>query len=246
MLRPLACCLALLPIHAAAAEVTVFAAASLKTALDEVVPGYEAASGNEVSVVLAGSSALARQIMQGAPGDVFVSASPGWMDEVEAAGRLAPGSRRDLLGNRMVLVAGADGPAVEIAKAGDMPALAADGRIVMALVDAVPAGIYGRAALESLGLWEDYAPRVAQADNVRAALALVSMGAVPVGIVYATDAAADPRVHVRGRFAPDLHPEIRYPAAVLGGSDTGASFLGWLEGGDASAIFEEAGFEVVD
>ncbi|SFH17245.1 molybdate transport system substrate-binding protein [Palleronia marisminoris] len=246
MLRPIALCLALVPFQAVAAEVTVFAAASLKTALDKVVPGYEAASGNEVSVVLAGSSALARQIIQGAPGDVFVSANPGWMDEVEAAGRLAPGSRRDLLGNRLVLVAGVEGPAVEIATAEDMPAPAAEGRIGMALVDAVPAGIYGRAALESLGLWQDYAPRVAQADNVRAALALVAMGAVPSGIVYATDAAAEPRVYVRGRFAPDLHPAIRYPAAVLEGSETGAGFLDWLEGTETSAIFDEAGFEVID
>lgn len=246
MLRPIALCLALVPVQAVAAEVTVFAAASLKTALDEVVPGYETASGNEVRVVLAGSSALARQIMQGAPGDVFVSANPGWMDEVEATGRLAQGSRRDLLGNRLVLVAGAAGPAVEIAEADDMPALATEGRVAMALVDAVPAGTYGRAALEALGLWQDYAPRVAQADNVRAALALVAMGAVPSGVVYATDAAAEPRVHVRGRFSPVLHPAIRYPAAVLEGSETGAGFLDWLEGPEASALFEAAGFEATD
>ena len=246
MLRPIACWLALLPFQAAAAEVTVLAAASLKTALDRAVPTYEEASGNEVRVVYAGSSALARQIIQGAPGDVFVSANPGWMDEVEAADRLAFGSRRDLLGNRMVLVAGNDGPTVEIGTADDVPGVAEEGRIAMALVDAVPAGNYGRATLETLGLWDDFAPRVVQADNVRAALALVAMGAAPWGIVYATDAAADSRVHVRGRFASDLHPEIRYPAAVLEGSDTGASFLDWLEGDAASAIFDETGFEVID
>lgn len=246
MLRPIACCLAFLPLQAAAAEVTVLAAASLKTALDAVVPIYEEASGDEVVVVYAGSSALARQIMQGAPGDVFVSANPGWMDEVESAGRLVPGSRRDLLGNRMVLISGADGPVVEIAAPADMTAVAEEGRIAMALVDAVPAGLYGRAALVSLGLWDAYAPRVAQADNVRAAMALVAMGAAPLGIVYATDAAADPRVHVRGRFAPDLHPAIRYPAAQLMGSQIGAGFLDWLEGAEASAIFADAGFEVID
>ena len=246
MIRTIAICLALLPVPAAAAEVTVFAAASLKTAFDRIAPAYEAATGDEVTVVLAGSSALARQLVQGAPGDVFVSANPGWMDAVEKAGRLTPGSRRDLLGNRIVVVSGAEGAVVEITKAGDMTELAQAGRIAMALVDAVPAGLYGRAALESLGLWSDFSHRVVQADNVRAALALVAMGAAPWGIVYATDAVAEPRVHVRGRFAPDLYPEIRYPAAVLDGSETGTAFLDWLEGEAASAIFDEAGFVVLD
>ncbi|WP_375263083.1 molybdate ABC transporter substrate-binding protein [Palleronia sp.] len=246
MLRPFACCLVLLPVQAGAADVTVLAAASLKTALDQAVFAYEESSGDEVSLVYAGSSALARQIVQGAPADVFISANPGWMDEVAAAGRLAPGSRRDLLGNRLVLVSGTEGPAADVAHADEMPAVTKEGRIAMALVDAVPAGLYGRAALETLGLWADYAPRVVQADNARAALALVAMGAAPLGIVYATDAAAEPRVHVRGRFAPELHPAIRYPAAVLEGSETGATFLDWLKGDAASAIFADAGFEVID
>ncbi len=222
------------------AEITVFAAASLKTAMDRLAPLYEGASDDEVTVALAGSAALARQIGQGAPADVFVSANAGWMDWVAAEGRLVPGTRRDLLGNALVVISGAGADPVDLE---DLPAALGEGRLAMAMVEAVPAGIYGRAALESLGLWGDLAPRVAQADNVRAAMALVAAGAAPYGIVYATDAAAEPRVAVVAKLPRDSHPPIVYPAALVAGADpAAAAFLDWLGGAEARGVFADLGF----
>jgi molybdate transport system substrate-binding protein len=240
----LAAIVVLLP-AAAAAEITVFAAASLKTAFDELVPLYEHASGEDVTVAFAGSSALARQIEAGAPADLFISANVGWMDELEAASLILPESRTDLLGNTLVLVA-PDGEAPDLRIGPDMQLSAAlgQGRLAMALVEAVPAGIYGRAALVSLHQWEAVAHRVAQADNVRAALALVATGAAPLGIVYATDAIADPRVSVVGAFPASSHPPIVYPAALLaeGRVEAAGAFLEWLSGPRAGEIFAAAGF----
>lgn len=224
----------------AAAEITVFAAASLKTAMDRLAPLYEAETGDTAVVALAGSSALARQIQRGAPADVFVSANAAWMDVLEAEGRIVPGSRRDLLGNRLVLVATGAAAPLDLA---DLPRALGQGRLAMALHQAVPAGIYGRAALETLGLWDELAPRVAQADNVRAALALVAAGAAPYGIVYATDAAAEPRVSVVATFPAASLPPIVYPAALVAGADpAAAAFLDWLEGPEAGAVFADLGF----
>ncbi len=237
------------PAIAAAEGVTVFAAASLATALGEIETGFEAATGQDVTVSLAGSSALARQIQQGAPADIFISASPEWMDTVEADGLIAEGSRFDLLGNTLVLVAfGAEAEPVEIGPGLDLSALLGEGRLAMALVDSVPAGVYGKAALESLGLWASVAPRVAQADNVRAALAFVASGEAPLGIVYATDAAAEDDVTVVGTFPPETHPPIIYPAAALAASDTllSEAFLAYLRGPEARAVFEAEGFELAD
>ena len=236
--------LAALP--AMAGDVTVFAAASLKTALEEVADGYRRDSGAGVTLALAGSSALARQIEHGAPADVFISASPDWMDHLETAGRLDPATRRDLLGNRLVLIAHGPAAPVEIGPDFDLPALLGDGRLAMALVDAVPAGIYGKAALSSLGLWEAVRSQVAQADNVRAALALVASGEAPLGIVYATDAAAEPRVSVVGTFPDGSHPPILYPvAAVAGRAAQAAPFLAHLAGAEARAVFARHGFRVI-
>lgn len=234
-----------LPGAALAGEVTVFAAASLTTALSEIEPAFEAATGHELTVALAGSSALARQIQRGAPADVFLSASPEWMDVLERDGLLEPGSRRDLLGNRLVVVAhGAGAPPLE--RIGDLPARLGAGRLAMALVEAVPAGIYGKAALEHLGLWAQLAPQVAQSDNVRTALALVAAGAAPLGITYATDARASPAVSVVATFPPDSHPPIVYPVADLANRDTPAeaAFLDWLSGPQARAVFAAQGFTV--
>lgn len=234
--------------HAARAdEVLVFAAASLKTALDDVKAAFEAETGDEVSVAYAGSSALARQILAGAPSDIFISANIKWMDAVEEAGLLAEGSRRDLLGNRIVLVAPtADTPAGAVdldLSAESLTERLGDGRMAMALVDAVPAGIYGKAALETLGLWDALAPHVAEADNVRAALALVARGEAPLGIVYATDAAAEPRVTVLATFPEESHPPIIYPAARLAASgEAAAAFLDFLATPEARARFEREGF----
>ncbi|WP_353473354.1 molybdate ABC transporter substrate-binding protein [Salipiger sp. H15] len=249
-LRPAlaAALLSTLPLAAQAEEVVVFAAASLKNAMDEIAPAFEAGTGHEVTVSLAGSSALARQIQQGAPADIFISANEEWMDALDEDGLVREGTRGDLLRNSIVLIAhGKDAAPVEIGPGLDLPALLDGGHLAMALVDAVPAGIYGKAALESLGLWDSAAPQVAQADNVRAALTLVSTGEAPLGIVYATDAAADEGVSVIGTFPKDSHPPIVYPAAGLAGRDTpaAAAFLDYLHGPEARAAFEAQGFVVV-
>ncbi len=215
----------LLATPARADELVVFAAASLKTALDAVTTAFAEATGTEVAVSYAGSSQLARQILLGAPADVVLSANTDWMDELDTAGRLEPGSRRALLGNRLVLVAhGAGAAPVELTDPAALDTRLGAGRLAMALVEAVPAGIYGRAALVELGLWERVAERVAQSDNVRAALALVATGAAPLGLVYASDARAEPR-----RFAAGL---ARY----------GSDFLVHLHSPSARAAFEAQGF----
>lgn len=241
----LAATLVLLAAPLRAETVTVFAAASLANAMAEIETGFEAATGTDVVVSLAGSSALARQIQQGAPADVFLSANTDWMDVLDEAGLLTPGTRRDLLGNALVLIApGPDAPPLEIGP--DLAARLGDGRLAMALVAAVPAGIYGKAALEHYGLWEALSPQVAQADNVRAALALVATGEAPLGIVYATDAVAEDRVSVVARFPADSHPPIVYPVAGIGGQDSPArhAFLAYLTGPEARAAFVRQGFTV--
>jgi len=232
-------------VPASAGTVTVFAAASLTDALAEIETRFEAVTGHDVAVSLAGSSALARQIRHGAPADVFVSADPGWMDVLEADGLVEPGTRFDLLRNRLVLVAhGRGAEPVEIGPETDLVGLLGDGRLAMALVEAVPAGRYGKAALESLGLWDAVEDRVAQTDNVRAALALVALGEAPYGIVYATDAGAEDDVTVVGRFPAETHPPITYPAAGVAGrtGPAAAAFLSYLRGPAAREAFDAAGF----
>ena len=236
------------PSLAQADSVVVFAAASLTTAMAEIETGFEAATGHDLVVSLAGSSALARQIQQGAPADIFISASPDWMDRLDADGLLAAGSRFDLLGNALVLVAsGTEAAPVEIGPGLDLAGLIGGGRLAMALVDAVPAGIYGKAALDRLGLWDGIAGQVAQADNARAALAFVATGEAPFGIVYATDAAASDRVTVVGSFPADTRPPIVYPVAALANRDAvaAAAFLDYLRGAAARAAFARQGFTVL-
>lgn len=243
--RLLAACLLLSPLPAAA-EVTVFAAASLKNALDQVARDFTAASGEEVVISYAGSGQLAKQIIAGAPADLFISANVQWMDQIARDGLIADGARTDLLGNTLVLIAhGGDAAPVAVQ---DLPALLADGRLAMALVDAVPAGQYGKAALEHLGLWDALAPAVAQTDNVRAALALVSTGEAPYGITYATDAVADDNVSVVAEFPADSYPPIVYPAALLTGATDEAdrAFFDALSGEPAKAAFEAQGFRVLN
>ena len=235
----------LIPAVSDAGEITVFAAASMSNAMTGIETSFEAATGHDLVVSLAGSSALARQIQQGAPADIFISANPGWMDTLEADGLVAKGTRFDLLNNSLVLIAHGPGAApVAIGPEMDLVGLLGDGRLAMALVDAVPAGIYGKAALERLGLWDAVAPRVAQADNVRAALALVAVGEAPYGIVYATDAAAEERVSVVATFPSRTHPPIVYPAADLANRDlpAEAAFLEYLGGPEAREAFERHGF----
>lgn len=248
--RSVVIALACLAAGAAQAEtVTVFAAASLKNAMDEIGDRYEEDTGNSAVVSLAGSSALARQIQAGAPADVFISANPGWLDALEGDGLIAPDSRTDLLGNAIVLIAHEpDAAPVEITPELALAEMLGDDRLAMALVEAVPAGIYGKTALDSLGLWDSVAPQVAQADNVRAALALVATGEAPFGIVYATDATAEPDVTVLGTFPEDSHPPITYPAARIadGNADAADDFLGYLQGAVAKAAFERQGFTVLE
>ena len=213
---------------AMAQDLTVFAAASLKSALDPVAALWSDAGRGTLTLVYAGTPALARQVEQGAPADVYIPASPDWMDYLDARGLIAPGTRRDLLTNTLVLVATGDGPDIDPRT---LPERLGDERLAMALVDAVPAGVYGKAALTALGLWEALAPSVAQADNVRAALLLVARGEAPFGIVYRTDALAEPRVRIAATFDPATHPPILYPAAAVAGGQEAAAraFLDWLD-----------------
>ena len=251
MLRPAltAIALTLTALPATAAEVVVFAAASLKNALDEVAAGFTAQTGDTVTISYAGSNALARQIIEGAPADIFISANVEWVDEVEKAGLIANGQRLDLLGNSLVLIGhGQDAAPVAISADTDFPALLDGGKLAMAMIDSVPAGQYGKAALEHLGLWDSVQPDVAQSDNVRAALALVATGEAPYGIVYATDAAADDNVSVVAEFPAETYPAITYPAALLteAADDADRAFYEALTDEAASAIFEKHGFTVTN
>ena len=234
---------------ASAADPIVFAAASLKNALDEVAALYTARTGNHVLINYAGSSALARQIEAAAPADIYFSANLDWMDYLAELGLIRTESRATLLGNAIVLVApkGSD-IALDIAPGMDIAGLlGADGRLAMANVDSVPAGQYGKASLEHLGIWDSLADRIVQADNVRAALAFVASGEAPLGIVYATDAAADPNVRIVGTFPDDSHKPILYPVALTATSENpaAASFVDFLKSPDARPAFEKQGFVVL-
>lgn len=235
---------ALIPSGALGDEVSVFAAASMKTALEAVGGMFEEATGHSVTLSLAGSSALARQIQHGAPADVFVSANRSWMDHLETIGRIDPSTRIEVAGNRLALVApiGADVDGAAIGQA--LAGLESGDRVALALVAAVPAGVYARASLESLGLWRSVRPHVVQADNVRAALKLVAMGEADFGMVYATDAHAEDAVRVVALAPRDSHPEIVYPAAAVAGRGGAAArdFLDFLRSGAASRIFAAQGF----
>lgn len=234
---------------ALADEVVVFAAASLKNALDGIAADYQAATGNTVTISYAGSNALAKQIIEGAPADIFLSASEPWMDEVEKAGLVVDGTRADLLGNRLVLVThGKGADPVDLSQTTDLKALLGDGKLSMAMVDSVPAGQYGKEALESLGLWAAVEGSVAQSENVRAALALVATGEAPFGIVYASDAVADDSVSVVASFPEDSHAPITYPAALLKTATDPAdrAFLQALSAAPADAKFTEQGFVVLN
>jgi molybdate transport system substrate-binding protein len=218
-------------------RVLVFAAASLKNALDEVNTAY----GRPVTASYAASSALARQIEAGAPAQVFISADLGWMDYLDRKALLGAGSRRNLLSNRLVWIV----PASREMAADPLATLGASGRLALADPAHVPAGKYAKAALESLGLWSSMEKRVAAAENVRAALALVARGEAPLGIVYETDARAEARVKIAGRIDARRHPPIVYPAAALRNAGPAAQqYLEFLAGAQAAAVFEKHGFDV--
>ncbi|MGE0211248.1 MAG: molybdate ABC transporter substrate-binding protein [Parvibaculaceae bacterium] len=228
-----------------AESLTIFAAASLKNALDNVNAACEAEVGEKATISYAASSALAKQIESGAPADVFMSADLDWMKYLSDKDLVRKDTETKLLGNRIVLIAPADSSATtEIAPNFDLAKLLGDGKLAMANVASVPAGKYGKAALEKLGVWSSVEGKVAQADNVRAALALVSTGEAPLGIVYQTDAAADKNVRVIGTFPEETHPPIIYPVAQTASSkdEQTPAFLKCLQSAKARDLFEQQGF----
>jgi molybdate transport system substrate-binding protein len=228
--------------------VLVFAAASLKTALDAIAAQWHGETGKRATISYAASSTLAKQIDNGAPADFFISADEEWMDYLQERALIDPKTRIDLIGNRLVLIAPKDsGAQVTIAPGFPLAALIGDGHLAMADPSAVPAGKYGKAALQKLGIWSTVEARVAAAENVRAALLLVARGEAPFGIVYETDAAAEPGVRIVGRFPPDSHPPIVYPMALTpaAGADA-AAFAAYLRGPAGRALFEGQGFTVLD
>ena len=232
----------------AADKVTVFAAASLKTGLDAVSAAWTAGTGNETAISYASSSALAKQIEEGAPADIFMSADLAWMTYLTDKNLVAPGSAINLLGNEIVLIAPRDSKLeTKIETNFPLSRLLGGGKLAMADVKAVPAGKYGKAALESLGVWAAVEPHVAQAENVRAALKLVAIGEAALGIVFATDAKAEPAVKILGTFPPDSHPAIIYPAAITATSKAAGAkdFVTYLQSVKAQAIFVAQGFTLL-
>ena len=235
------------PGPAAAAEpVKVFAAASLKTALDKIGVAWTAKDASQsIVAVYAASSALARQIEQGAPADIFISADLDWANELERKGLLRAGSRQVLAGNELVLIAPAgSGLHLDLKPGVDLAGALSGGKLAVADVAAVPAGKYAKAALQSLGLWAAAEPALAQAENVRAALALVAHGEARLGIVYASDARSEAKVEVAGTFLAASHPPIVYPMAIVGASaNAGAEALAvFLISPEAKAILAAEGF----
>lgn len=226
----------------------VFAAASLKEALDGVNAAWQKETGKSAVISYAASSALAKQIEQGAPADVFISADEAWMDYLATRNLIEPETRFDLLGNGLVLIAPKDSTlTAKIVPSFPLASLLGDGRLAMADTGSVPAGKYGKAALETLGVWDAVKDKVAQAENVRAALVLVSRGEAPLGIVYATDAEADPTVKVLDTFPADTHPPIIYPVAITAASaNTDArALVTYLKSTAARRVFEAQGFKVL-
>lgn len=228
---------------AALPDVTVFAAASLKTALDGIAADWTAQTGTVVTLSYGGTPALAKQIAAGAPADIFLSASTAWMDDLQEKELIQEGSRRDLLGNCLILVATGQAAPVTVDASLDLSGLLDGGKLSMALVNSVPAGQYGREALESLGLWTKVEASVVQSENVRAALHLVALGEAPLGIVYASDAMAEPDVSVIGTFPADSHKPIVYPGALTTtAGDDAAAFLDHLSNPLAQEVFRSNGF----
>lgn len=241
----------LLGAPARAEDVLVFAAASLSGPLDAIAQHFEDETGHHVRISYGASSTLARQVEAGAPADVIVLANEAWMDHLEHEGVLQIGTRHTLLSNRLVLIGAArEADPVTLS---DLTGTIGNDRLVLALTEAVPAGIYARAALETLGQWDALRPNIVETDNVRAAQQLVALGAARFGIVYATDAAQEPRVRVLAEIPGDLHPPIRYPVAVTASGAMAATgnfaaerFVGDLASLFARNVFTDAGFGLVE
>lgn len=239
-------CLMSLSAWATENQLLVFAAASTSNALNEVGQAFQEQSGTKVINSFASSSTLAKQIEQGAPVNVYASANIKWMNYLDKAGGLIPGSRFNLLRNRLVLIVPPDSPLkkVKVDRKLRLPALLGDGRLALGDPSHVPAGIYAKQALAHLGLWSLVKDRVAAAANVRAALALVETGEAPLGVVYATDAAISKKVKVLGMFPQDSHPPIVYPVAVVKNHDSKAArtYLKFLRSPAPRKIFRNYGF----
>ena len=231
---------------AAQEAITVFAAASMKNALDDANAAFTKASGVKVTASYAASSALAKQIEASGGADIFISADEDWMDYLDKKGLIAHASRKDLLGNRLVLIEGADATgAATIAPHFDLVGALKGGKLSVADPDSVPAGKYGKEALTKLGVWDSVSGNLARAENVRVALAYVARGEAPLGIVYETDAKAEPKVKVAGVFPEDSHAPILYPEALTkDAKPDAAAFLAYLSSPAARAVFARDGFAV--
>lgn len=227
--------------------VIVFAAASMKNALDKLSAEWQEKTGHAVKVSYAASSTLAKQLEQDAPAGIFISADLDWMNYVTKKNLIKPDSRSDLLGNRLVLVGPKDSKvSIDLKPGADLAKALDGGRLAVGNVDSVPAGKYGKAALTKLGIWDSVSDKLAQAESVRAALVLVSRGEAPLGIVYKTDAAADPNVKIIATFPADSHAPIIYPIALTTKSSEAASaFVSFLKSPEAAPAFEAEGFTVL-
>ncbi len=230
-----------------AGPVIVFAAASLKNALDGAAAGWQKEAGAAVKISYAASSTLAKQLEEDAPAQIFISADEDWMNYVAGKGLIKPESRSDLLGNKLVLIAPKDrAVSLDLKPGAGLAAALAGGRLAMGNVDSVPAGKYGKAALEKLGLWAEVSAKLAQAESVRAALLLVSRGEAPLGVVYQTDAASDPNVRIVATFPADSHPPIVYPVALTAkAGQAAAAFLDYIRSAKAAPFFKAQGFTVL-
>ena len=231
--------------HAQQPSLTVFAAASMKNALDDINAAFTKRSGAKVVASYAATSALMRQIEQGAPADIFASADLEWMDYGLKNKLINPATRVNLLGNRLVLIAPKDSKitSVKLEKGFDLAKLVGDGRIATGEVKSVPVGRYAVAALEKLGMWSSVEKRMAMVENVRVALTLVARGEAPLGIVYETDAKVEPGVKIVAHFPPDSHPEIVYPvAATVKANAEAPRYIDFLQSGASKSIFEKYGF----
>ena len=235
------------PLAARAADITVFAAASLTGVLQKAADNYKARSGKTVALSFAASSLLAKQIEASGGADIFVSADEDWMNYLAAKGLIQKPTRKDLLGSHLVLIAPAGlDIKVAITPHFDFAKIVGNGKLAIADPASVPAGKYAKASLTALGAWDGVQGHLAQAENVRVALAYVARGEAPLGIVYTTDAMAEPRVRIIGQFPDNSHAPIVYPIALMKDSKPGARrFLDYLEGAGAAAIFSKAGFNVL-
>jgi molybdate transport system substrate-binding protein len=227
----------------------IFAAASLKTALDAIAAAWKAQGGQAPAISYGSSGVLAKQVEQAAPADIFISADLKWIDYLDRAKLLKPGTRSNLLGNGLVLIEPSDGTStLKIAPNFDLAGATGEGKIAVCTIASCPGGIYAKEAFEKLGIWSAIEPKLAQADNIRNALTLVARGEAKFGVVYTTDAKAEPKVKVVDTFPDTSHSPIVYPAALLSTSANphAAAFLAFMRSQAATKIFVDQGFTILN